>query len=141
MHHFVLAVIGGGLLGVAAVMMMGLNGRIAGVSGILSGSMTQPSGDRLWRILFIVGVVLGGAIPALISGDFKPPEPQAGTMLVIAGGLLVGLGTGLGSGCTSGHGICGISRLSLRSVFATCTFMAAGFVCVYVLRHVLLNNV
>lgn len=141
MHHFVLALIGGGLLGVAAVMMMGLNGRIAGVSGILSGSMTQPSADRLWRILFIVGVVLGGAIPALISADFKPPEPQAGTLLVIAGGLLVGLGTGLGSGCTSGHGICGISRLSLRSIVATCTFMAAGFVCVYVLRHVLLNNV
>lgn len=136
MHHFILAAIGGGLLGVAAVMMMAFNGRIAGVSGILSGSMTQASGDRLWRLLFILGIVLGGAIPALLSTDFKPPEPQAGTWLIIAGGLFVGVGTGLGSGCTSGHGICGISRLSLRSIVATCTFMAAGFLAVYLLRHV-----
>lgn len=136
MHHFLWAIIGGSLLGVSAVMMMAFNGRIAGVSGILSGSITQPTGDRLWRILFILGIVLGGAIPALISGDFRPPEPQAGTLLLVAGGLFVGIGTGLGSGCTSGHGICGMSRLSLRSIVATCTFMAAGFVCVYLLRHV-----
>lgn len=136
MHPFLLATIGGGLIGTAAVMMMGLTGRIAGVSGILSGSITQPADDRLWRILFIVGLVLGGALPALLSADFKPPEPGAGVVLAVIGGFIVGVGTGLGSGCTSGHGICGISRLSPRSIIATCTFMAAGFICVYLLRHI-----
>ncbi|HCO60787.1 MAG TPA: YeeE/YedE family protein [Porticoccaceae bacterium] len=135
MHPFVYASIGGALVGVAAVMMMGLKGRIAGVSGILSGSFSETSHERLWRVLFILGVFLGGAIPPLVSSDFKPPEPDASTLLIVAGGLLVGLGTGLGSGCTSGHGICGISRLSPRSILATCTFMAAGFACVYLLRH------
>lgn len=136
MHQFVLAAIGGGLIGTAAVMMMGFTGRIAGVSGILSGAFTEAGEDRMWRILFVVGIVIGGAIPALLSPDFKPPQPGAGMLATIAGGLAVGLGTGLGSGCTSGHGICGISRLSPRSLVATCTFMAAGFICVYLLRHV-----
>lgn len=136
MHHFVWAIIGGSLLGLAAVAMMAFNGRIAGVSGILSGSLTQSAGDRLWRILFIVGLVLGGAIPPMISGNFRPPEPEAGLLLLVSAGLLVGIGTGLGSGCTSGHGICGMSRLSLRSIIATCTFMFAGFISVYLLRHI-----
>ena len=132
MHPFVLALIGGGLVGLAAVMMMALKGRIAGVSGILTGSFSESGGERIWRILFITGVIIGGAIPVMFSSDFKPPIPQSGTLLTIIGGL----GTGLGSGCTSGHGICGISRLSLRSIVATCTFMAAGFICVYLLKHV-----
>jgi len=136
MHPFVLALIGGGLVGLAAVMMMGLKGRIAGVSGILSGAFTDSSGERLWRILFVLGIAIGGAIPALISDSFVPPAPDTSTLLVIIGGLTVGLGTGLGSGCTSGHGICGISRLSPRSMVATCTFMAAGFICVFLLKHV-----
>ncbi|OUS09201.1 hypothetical protein A9Q90_03925 [Gammaproteobacteria bacterium 54_18_T64] len=135
-HPFVLALIGGGLVGLAAVLMMGLNGRIAGVSGILSSAITDTSCDRLWRILFILGIAIGGAIPALLSDSFIPPVPDSGTVLVIIGGLAVGIGTGLGSGCTSGHGICGISRLSPRSMVATCTFMAAGFVCVYFLKHI-----
>lgn len=135
MHQFVLALIGGGLVGLAAVMMMALKGRIAGVSGILTGSLTESGGERMWRILFIAGVIVGGAIPVMLSSDFKPPIPQSGTLLTIIGGLAVGIGTGLGSGCTSGHGICGISRLSLRSIIATCTFMAAGFICVYLLKH------
>ena len=135
MHPFVLALIGGGLVGLAAVMMMGLKGRIAGVSGILSGAFSD-SDDRLWRILFIVGIAIGGAIPALLSDNFIPPAPDTSTLLVIIGGLAVGVGTGLGSGCTSGHGICGISRLSPRSMVATGTFMAAGFICVYLLKHV-----
>jgi len=135
MHPFLLALIGGGLVGLAAVMMMGLKGRIAGVSGILSGAFSSGD-DRLWRILFIVGIVIGGAIPALMSDSFVPPAPDTSTLLVIIGGLIVGLGTGLGSGCTSGHGICGISRLSPRSMVATCTFMAAGFICVFLLKHV-----
>ncbi len=136
MHPFLLATLGGSLVGIAAIMMMGLKGRISGVSGILSGTMTESNDERLWRILFIVGIVVGGTIPVMLSGSFKPPEPETGILMVIAGGLLVGLGTGLGSGCTSGHGICGISRLSPRSIVATCTFMAAGFFCVYLLRHV-----
>jgi uncharacterized membrane protein YedE/YeeE len=136
MHPFVLALIGGGLVGLAAVMMMALKGRIAGVSGILTGSFSESGGERIWRMLFIAGVIVGGAIPVMFSSDFKPPIPQSGTLLTIIGGLAVGIGTGLGSGCTSGHGICGISRLSLRSVIATCTFMAAGFICVYLLKHV-----
>ena len=135
MHPFVLALIGGGLVGLAAVMMMGLKGRIAGVSGILSGAFSD-SDDRLWRILFIVGIAIGGAIPALLSDSFIPPAPDTSTLLVIIGGLAVGVGTGLGSGCTSGHGICGISRLSPRSMVATGTFMAAGFICVFLLKHV-----
>ncbi len=136
MHHFFYATLGGALIGISAITMMALSGRIAGMSSILSGSFTQPSGERLWRILFVIGVILGGAIPVMLSADFKPPEPRAGLLLVIAGGLFVGIGTGLGSGCTSGHGICGVSRLSPRSIVATCTFMAAGFLCVYLLRHV-----
>jgi len=136
MHPFVLALIGGGLVGLAAVMLMGLKGRIAGVSGILSGAFTDNSGDRMWRILFVLGIVLGGAIPALISDSFVPPAPDSSTLLIIIGGLAVGVGTGLGSGCTSGHGICGISRLSPRSIVATCTFMTAGFICIFLLKHV-----
>lgn len=137
MHHFILATLGGGLIGVAAVMMMGLKGRIAGISGILTGTLTETGDERLWRILFIVGIVIGGAIPVLLSMDFRPPAPEAGTLLILVGGLLVGLGTGLSSGCTTGHGICGIARLSPRSIVATCTFMGAAFLCAYLLRHVL----
>ena len=136
MHPFVLALIGGGLVGLAAVMMMGLKGRVAGVSGILSSAFTDNSGDRLWRILFVLGIAIGGAIPALLSDNFMPPVPETSTLLVIIGGLGVGIGTGLSSGCTSGHGICGISHLSPRSMVATGTFMAAGFISVYLLKHV-----
>lgn len=134
MHPFVLAAIGGALVGLSAVLMMALNGRIAGVSGILSGSVTQPAGDRLWRLLFVAGIILGGALPVLLDPGFKAPLPAASLGLAIVGGLVVGLGTGLGSGCTSGHGICGIARLSKRSILATLTFMASGIATVAVLR-------
>lgn len=136
MHPFISALIGGALVGLAALALMGLNGRIAGVSGILDNAFTPVDGNRAWRILFIVGIAIGGAIPVLLSENFRPPEPEAGNLLLIFGGLAVGIGTKLGSGCTSGHGICGISRLSLRSIAATCTFMATGFICVYLLKHV-----
>ena len=134
MHHFVLAAIGGALVGLSAILMMALNGRIAGVSGILAGTFTQPLGDRLWRALFVVGIVAGGALPILLGADLKPPPPQATTGLALLGGLIVGLGTGLGSGCTSGHGICGIARFSQRSILATLTFVAAGIATVTLLR-------
>ncbi len=137
MHHFILAAIGGAMIGTAAVAMMGLNGRIAGISGILSGVFTQPGNDRLWRVLFIVGLIAGGALPSLLFNLPAPPVPDANLGLVIAGGLLVGIGTGLGSGCTSGHGICGMARLSKRSIIATVIFMFTGVVAVYILRHLI----
>lgn len=136
MHPFLLASIGGALIGTAAVMMMGFNGRIAGISGILSGVFTQPGNDRLWRVLFLIGLVIGGALPVLLLGMGKPDKPIASIALIVAAGLLVGLGTGLGSGCTSGHGICGMARLSKRSLVAVLVFMATGTVTVYLLRHV-----
>lgn len=137
MHHFILAAIGGAMIGAAAVIMMGLNGRIAGISGILSGVFTQPANEKLWRVLFIVGLVVGGALPTIFFSLPAPPMPDTTIGLVLAGGLLVGIGTGLGSGCTSGHGICGMARLSRRSIVATVVFMATGVVAVYVLRHLI----
>lgn len=137
MHPFLLAAIGGALIGTAAVMMMGLIGRIAGVSGILSGVFTQSGNERLWRLMFVIGLIGGGMLPSLLFGIDKPGEPMAATALVVAAGLLVGLGTGLGSGCTSGHGICGMARLSKRSLVATLVFMATGVISVYLLRHVI----
>lgn len=134
MHPFILAAIGGGLVGLSAVLMMALNGRIAGVSGILSGTFTQPTGDRLWRLLFIVGIIIGGALPVWLDAGFKAPLPAASLGLAVVSGLVVGFGTGLGSGCTSGHGICGISRLSRRSILATLTFMASGIATVTLIR-------
>ncbi|MBK6961762.1 MAG: YeeE/YedE family protein [Gammaproteobacteria bacterium] len=134
MHPFLLATIGGGLVGVAAVMMMALNGRIAGVSGILTGVFTQRAGERVWRLLFVLGIVLGGSLPPLLNADFKAPLPGTGLLLAVIGGLLVGFGTGLGSGCTSGHGICGIARFSKRSLLATIIFMTAGVITVAILR-------
>lgn len=134
MHPFALATIGGALVGLSAVLMMALNGRIAGVSGILSGTLTQPQGDRLWRLLFVLGIVIGGALPVWLDPSFQAPPPTASIGLAIIGGLVVGVGTGLGSGCTSGHGICGISRLSKRSILATLTFMASGIATVTLIR-------
>ena len=136
MNHLILATLGGGLVGIAAIMMMGLKGRIAGASGIAAGLLSNTPDDRLWRILFVLGIVIGGAIPVAISTDFVPPRPEAGTVLIVISALLVGIGTRIGSGCTSGHGICGVARLSPRSLAATATFMAAGFTSVYLLRHV-----
>jgi len=134
MHPFALAAIGGALVGLSAVLMMALNGRIAGVSGILSGTFTQPKGDRLWRLLFVVGIIVGGALPVWLDAGFEAPQPAASVGLAVVGGLVVGFGTGLGSGCTSGHGICGISRLSRRSILATLIFMASGIATVTLIR-------
>lgn len=136
MHPFIYASIGGALLGIAAVMMMALNGRIAGISGILSGTVTQQGNERWWRVLFILGIVIGAAVPPLFSSDFQVPRPDTGLVLAVIGGLLVGLGTGLGSGCTTGHGICGIARLSKRSLVATGIFMVTAFATVFLFKHV-----
>lgn len=128
---------GGVLIGLAAAMLVLLNGRIAGISGIL-GALLQPppKGERAWRVAFIVGLLAAPALYAL----FRPlPVPQidAGGAVLVLAGLLVGIGTRYASGCTSGHGICGLSRFSLRSLVATGAFMAAGFIVVALVRHVL----
>ena len=127
--------IGGLLIGVSAALFLLLNGRIAGISGILGGALEQASADGAWRYAFLAGLV---AAPAAWAA-FVPVtvEIEASTPLLIAAGLLVGFGTRLGSGCTSGHGVCGISRLSMRSIIATVTFMAFGFLTVFVMRHMI----
>jgi uncharacterized membrane protein YedE/YeeE len=130
------ALAGGALIGLAAALFVLLNGRIAGISGILGGLLRPVRGDIAWRLAFLAGLI--GA--PLVYGLFAPlPQPhiEAGTGWLIAAGLLVGVGTRYGAGCTSGHGVCGLSRLSPRSLVATLAFMAAGFVTVYLLRHVL----
>lgn len=129
--------LGGGLLiGLAAGMMILLNGRILGVSGILGGLFQPLHGDVVWRLTFLAGV-FSAAWLAWIAGIRPPAESPASPLVLTVAGLLVGVGTRLGSGCTSGHGVCGISRLSPRSLMATACFMASGFVSVYVIRHLL----
>lgn len=120
------ALVGGALIGLAATLLLRLNGRIAGVSGILTAAVSPSTGDRLWQVLFVAGLVVGGAAhQALSSEPLITREGFPLTGLAIAG-LLVGFGTRLGSGCTSGHGVCGIARLSPRSVAATAVFVAVG---------------
>jgi hypothetical protein len=136
MHPFLQALVGGLLLGGAALMLMGTIGRIAGVSGIVSG-LWKPSPPRGWQAAFVVGLVLaGGAGFALFPTRFDAGE-SAGVPVTIAAGLLVGFGSRLGNGCTSGHGICGLARLSPRSAVSVGTFMAAAAVTVFVVRHLL----
>jgi uncharacterized protein len=138
MHPYVLALIGGGLIGVSAVLLMAFSGRIAGISGIVAGLLPpQLARDRTWRIAFILGMLIAPTLLALLTGDNRIGAPTVGPAALIAAGLLVGVGTALGNGCTSGHGICGISRLSMRSIAATATFVATAMVTVFIVRHVL----
>ena len=129
------AAIGGALIGLSAVLLMLFNGRIAGVSGILGGLLNPQSNDRGWRIAFILGLI-AAPLSAMLMG-YAVPTPQLPTSLVtiVVAGLLVGFGTRLGSGCTSGHGICGIARLSPRSIAATGMFMLTAIIVVAVMRH------
>ncbi|NBV15829.1 YeeE/YedE family protein [Janthinobacterium sp.] len=129
------ALAGGMLIGLAAALLILFNGRIAGISGILGGLLRPRRGDVGWRIAFLAGLV---ATPLLYRLWQALPAVQidAGTPALIVAGLLVGVGVRYGAGCTSGHGVCGLSRLSPRSLAATCAFMAAGFLTVYLLRHV-----
>ncbi len=132
----VAGLLGGLLIGAAATLTLWSNGKIAGISGILSGLLWQPGQERFWRGLFIAGILAGSAATALIQGGLTV-EMQASPGLVVVAGLLVGFGTRLGSGCTSGHGICGLARFSRRSFTATLTFMITAIVTVYITRHVL----
>jgi len=126
---------GGVIIGIAAAMFILLNGRIAGISGILGGLLIPKKGDVLWRALFVVGMVLAPTA-WLLTGPLPEMQIDAGYPLLIIAGLIVGISTRYGSGCTSGHGVCGISRLSPRSIVATLAFMFTGFVTVYIMRQV-----
>jgi len=125
---------GGVLIGIAAAMFLLLNGRIAGISGILGGLLRPAGGDIAWRAAFLGGLLFAPALYALVT-RYPLPTIEAGYPLLVLAGLLVGAGTRYGSGCTSGHGVCGLSRLSPRSLAATAAFMAAGFATVFVARH------
>ncbi len=131
------AAIGGGLIGLSAVLLMLLTGRIAGISGIFGGLLDFRSEDKDWRIAFIAGLTLAPLIAGWMGYGMPPPELPASWAVIIAAGLLVGFGARLGGGCTSGHGICGVARLSVRSIAATVIFMLAAIVTVAVTRHVL----
>ena len=128
------SLLGGVLIGVAAAMFALLNGRIAGISGVLGSLLTPVRGDVGWRAAFIAGLVGAPLLYALFT-ELPAVQIDASYGALVAAGLLVGIGTRYGSGCTSGHGVCGLSRLSLRSLAATATFMGAGFLTVFVLRH------
>ncbi|MEF7612586.1 YeeE/YedE family protein [Aquincola sp. MAHUQ-54] len=127
---------GGLLIGLAAAMFVLLNGRIAGISGIVGGLLRPSAGDVAWRLAFLAGLLAAPVVFSLVSA-LPVPVIDAGWGRLLAAGLLVGVGTRYAAGCTSGHGVCGLSRLSPRSLAATATFMAAGFVAVFLLRHVL----
>jgi uncharacterized protein len=137
-NHFTpwLSLAGGVLLGTAAALFILLGGRVLGISGILGGLLRPRQGDAGWRIAFLAGLLAAPALWALFAQPVAP-RIEAGPALLVLAGLLVGWGTRHGSGCTSGHGVCGIARLSPRSMVATLAFMATGFATVYVLRHVL----
>lgn len=125
--------LGGVLIGLASITLMLFNGRIAGISGIFSGAITEAPSEKPWRIAFVGGLVLGGvALLAAMPSAFS--TTPASLPLTIVAGLLVGFGTRLGSGCTSGHGVCGLSRFSPRSLVATLTFIATGMIAVGVVR-------
>ncbi len=131
------ALAGGALIGLAASMLLVLNGRIAGISGIAGGLLRPETGDIAWRIAFIAGLIVGPITYGAATANPVVISIEATAPLLIAGGLLVGFGTRLGSGCTSGHGVCGIGRFSWRSIVATGAFMTAAFITVFLARHVL----
>jgi uncharacterized membrane protein YedE/YeeE len=139
-NHFTpwASLIGGLLLGVASAVFILINGRILGISGILGGLLPPKVGDIGWRVAFLLGMLAAPTVFMALApaGLASEPRIDAGFWTVIAAGLLVGIGTRYASGCTSGHGVCGLSRLSPRSLVATLSFMGAGFFIVYILRHI-----
>ena len=129
------ALVGGALIGASASLLLLLNGRIAGISGILGGLLAPPSRETGWRAAFVAGLVLAPLAYAGLGGRLPPVTVGASFPLLILAGLLVGFGTRLGTGCTSGHGVCGLGRGSSRSLAATCTFMAVAILTVLAARH------
>lgn len=135
MQEILMPLLGGVMIGAAALFLLGLNGRVMGASGIWSGLVRWSDGPR-WRLAFVAGSI---AAPVLIALAGRPVtiQVEASAPVLVLAGLLVGIGTSLGSGCTSGHGVCGVSRLSPRSIAATAVFIAVGVATVYLLRHVI----
>jgi len=130
------SLVGGLLIGLASALFILANGRIAGISGILGGLLRPSGNDVVWRLAFLLGLIMAPAVASLFIAMSAPTIDANAEILVIAG-LLVGIGTRYGGGCTSGHGICGLSRLSPRSLIATLAFMASGMAIVFVMRHLL----
>ena len=130
------ALAGGAIIGLAAALLVLFNGRIAGISGIIGGLIKQKVGDTQWRLAFMLGLIVAPILWQLFAALPNIQIDSSYTLLIMAG-LITGIGTRYGSGCTSGHGICGISRVSPRSIVATLAFMSTGFVTVYIMRHVL----
>lgn len=138
--HFTpgMSLLGGLIIGIASALFILANGRIAGISGILGGLLRPKADDVLWRLAFLLGLIMA---PPLLAIFVTPAAPtiEAGSTTLIIAGLLVGIGTRYGGGCTSGHGICGLSRLSPRSLIATLAFMGSGMAIVFAMRHLLIN--
>ena len=138
LHPYLAAALGGAMIGLAATLLMLLLGRIAGISGIVGGLLPpRPAGDRGWRLAFIAGLIAGPFLVAGVTGLPPIGGPAVGWPVLLAAGFAVGIGTALGGGCTSGHGICGLARLSPRSLAAVMTFMAVAALTVFVVRHLL----
>ena len=121
------ALAGGALIGLAASLMLVLNGRIAGISGVFGGLLRPRAGDIGWRVAFVGGLLLAGAVLGVLAPEMVAPTPDRSVLATALAGLIVGFGVRMGNGCTSGHGVCGLSRLSRRSIVATAAFMATGF--------------
>ena len=141
MNNFtpVASAIGGALIGLAAVLLMILTGRVAGISGIFGGLLSLQASDKAWRLAFVAGLILAPLTGTLVGYAIAEPQMPASLPVIAIAGLLVGVGTRIGSGCTSGHGICGIARLSPRSIVATLLFMAAAIVTVALMRHTIIG--
>ena len=139
MEHFtpLSGLIGGILIGLAATALLLVNGRVAGISGIVGSALTAPGNDRLWRLAFVIGLVLGPLLVMAVTGKTPQIEIRSQTLTLIAAGLLVGFGTRLGNGCTSGHGVCGLARGSQRSIAATLVFFTVAAITVFVTHHVI----
>ena len=129
--------VGGLLIGLAAALLLLLNGRLSGISGIVGGLVVPKESDAGWRVAFVAGLLLGALAYVLATDDALPVRMQASLPVLVAAGLLVGFGTRLGSGCTSGHGVCGIARLSKRSIAATAVFFGVAILTVFLTRHVI----
>lgn len=128
--------IGGGLIGLASALLLLLSGRIAGISGIVGGLLSAKGSELGWRVMFVAGLILGAFVYVLVTGSPDLVNPPASVPVLVIAGLLVGFGTRLGSGCTSGHGLCGIARFSNRSIVATLVFFGVAILTVFVTRHV-----
>lgn len=135
LDQILLSLLGGGLIGIAVTLMLLFNGRVTGISGIIASSLSRPSPEGLWRRMFIIGLLVGGGVIRVLNPDFLSNTSDRSLILITIAGLLVGYGTVMGSGCTSGHGVCGISRFSARSILATLTFMLFGFLTVQIVHY------